>query len=239
MNDNSGFASENAILNALSAETIDRLTPKLERVDMPRSKILYHADEEISHVYFPENAMVSLVAYTEHGQGAEVSVIGREGATGLDTILGSERSSNENIVQLADGAYRIRAQDFRTEFDRGGDVHDETLKFIRKLIVQFSHTALCNRLHSTEMRLSRWLLMCHDRTTSDVLHLTQEFIALMLGANRTTVTMTAIALQNAGFISYTRGTITMLDREGLRAFTCPCYSSITAAYDTPPKQRIN
>jgi CRP-like cAMP-binding protein len=233
MNDIPRPVSQNEVLCALSRETLARLTPMLETVELPRGKILYRADEQVPHVYFPNQAMISLVAYTENGQGAEVSVIGSEGATGLDVVLGSERSSNENIVQLADGAHRIKSQDLQAEFARGGDLHDEVLKFIRKLIVQISHTALCNRLHNTEMRLSRWLLMCHDRSPSDVMQLTQEFIALMLGSNRTTVTMTAIALQNAGFISYTRGTITMIDRKGLEAFTCPCYSSITAAYQSP------
>jgi CRP-like cAMP-binding protein len=230
MNDNSAYVFQNEILNALSDETLGRMRPMLEAQEMPRGKVLYQADAKISHVYFPQRSMISLVAYTEHGQGAEVSVIGSEGATGLDVVLGSDRSSNENIVQLADGAISIKAQDFQAEFARGGDLQAEVLRFIRKLIVQISHTALCNRLHNTEMRLSRWLLMCHDRSSSDVMQLTQEFIALMLGSNRTTVTMTAIALQNAGFISYTRGTIKMIDRKGLEAFTCPRYSSITSAY---------
>jgi CRP-like cAMP-binding protein len=234
MTDKTESVVENDILNALSEDTLGRMRPLLERTEMLRGKILYRADEEISHVYFPDRSMISLVAYTENGQGAEVSVIGCEGATGLDVVLGSDRSSNENIVQLPNGAYRMKAEDFKKEFARNGDLHDEILKFIRKLIVQISHTALCNRLHNTEMRLSRWLLMCHDRSPSDVLQLTQEFISIMLGSNRTTVTMTAIALQNAGFISYTRGTITMIDRAGLEAFTCPCYASITAAYKSFP-----
>ncbi len=234
MPDKSEPVFQNDILRALSAETIERIGPLLERVEMPRGQILYRADEQISKNYFPDRCMISLVAYTENGQGAEVSVIGCEGATGLDVVLGSDRSSNENIVQLANGAYCLKAEDFKKEFSRNGDLHDEILKFIRKLIVQISHTALCNRLHNTEMRLSRWLLMCHDRSLSDEMQLTQEFISIMLGSNRTTVTMTAIALQNAGFISYTRGTITMIDRAGLEAFTCPCYASITAAYESFP-----
>jgi len=230
MNDVSQVLSNNRILRALSSDVLARLVPLLEHVDLPSGKILYRADEVISHVYFPENSMISVVAYTEQGQGAEVSVIGCEGATGLDVILGTDRSSNENITQLADGAYRIKASELKAEFVKGGEVHDLLLMFVRKLIVQISQTALCNRLHNTEMRLSRWLLMCHDRSNADVMQLTQEFIALMLGANRTTVTMTAIELQNAGFISYKRGTITMIDREGLEEFTCPCYATISAAY---------
>ena len=230
MNDVSPVLSKNSILRALSDDTLSRLKPILEHVELPSGKILYRADEVIQYVYFPENSMISVVAYTEEGQGSEVSVIGHEGATGLDVILGSDRSSNENITQLGDGAYRIKTEDLKEEFKSGGEIHDLLLLFVRKLIVQISQTALCNRLHTTEMRLSRWLLMCHDRSGSDVMRLTQEFIAVMLGANRTTVTMTAIELQNAGFISYKRGTITMLDRKGLEEFTCPCYATISAAY---------
>jgi len=230
VNDVSLIPSQNLILRALSDDARNRLNPLLEHVELPSGKILYRADEVINYVYFPENSMISVVAYTEQGQGAEVSVIGHEGATGLDVILGSVRSSNENITQLANDAYRIKTEDLRAEFVKGGELHDLLLLFVRKLIVQISQTALCNRLHNTEMRLSRWLLMCHDRSNSDVMRLTQEFIAVMLGANRTTVTMTAIELQNAGFISYKRGTITMLDRKGLEEFTCPCYATISAAY---------
>src|SRR6476469_7539838 len=169
---------QNDILRALSEETMGRIGPLLERVEMPRGQILYRADEKISKNYFPDRSMISLVAYTENGQGAEVSVIGTEGATGLDVILGSDRSSNENITQLADGAYRIKTADLRAEFAKGGELHTLLLKFVRKLIVQISQTALCNRLHNTEMRLSCWLLMCHDRSNSDVMQLTQEFLAL-------------------------------------------------------------
>jgi len=230
VNDVSLIPSQNLILRALSDDARDRLKPILEHVELSSGKILYRADEVINYVYFPENSMISVVAYTEQGQGSEVSVIGAEGATGLDVILGSVRSSNENITQLANDAYRIKTEDLRAEFVKGGELHDLLLLFVRKLIVQISQTALCNRLHNTEMRLSRWLLMCHDRSNSDVLRLTQEFIAVMLGANRTTVTMTAIELQNAGFISYKRGTITMLDRKGLEEFACPCYATISAAY---------
>ncbi len=230
MNDNSQTATHNQILNALSAETLDRIRPMLEHIQLGQGKVLYAADETISHVYFPERSMISVVAYTEAGQGAEVSVIGSEGATGLDVILGSDRSTNEHITQMANSAWRIKTEDLQAEFSRSGDLHDLLLKFVRKLIVQISQTALCNRLHTTELRLSRWLLMCHDRSQSNVMNLTQEFIAVMLGANRSTVTMTAIELQNAGLISYSRGIITMIDRPGLEAFTCPCYATIAAAY---------
>ena len=230
MNDVSATFTENRILKSLPPEDLERLRPMLERVTLPRGEVLYRPEQAIPHVYFPDRSMISVVAYTENGQGAEVAVIGNEGATGLDVILGSDNAAHEHITQLPDGALRIKAADIRAEFARGGALNDELLSFTRKLIVQISQTALCNRLHTTEKRLSRWLLMCHDRCDSDVMHLTQEFISIMLGSNRTTVTMTAIELQNAGFISYSRGTLTIVDRKGLEAFTCSCYQTITAAY---------
>ncbi len=206
MNDVSGsLYTKNHILNSLPAEHLERLKPLLERVELPLSKILFHPEQKISHVYFPDRSMISVVAYISNGQGTEVAVIGREGVVGLDVVMGSDRATNQHITQLADGALRIKTADIRTEFARGGHFQEQMLLFMRKFIVQISQTALCNRLHTTEKRLSRWLLMCHDRAETDVMQLTQEMIAIMLGSNRTTVTMSAIELQNAGFITYSRG----------------------------------
>lgn len=224
------FHTKNRILGALPAEDLERLEPMLERVTLASGDILFRPDERIEYVYFPDRSMISVVAYTETGQAAEAAVIGSEGAAGLDVILGSDSTINENITQLADSALRIKTADIRAEFARGGVMHDLLLSFTRKLLVQMSQTVLCNRLHTTENRLSRWLLMCRDRSESDVLRLTQEFISIMLGASRTTVTLTAIELQNLGLISYSRGIITIVDRAGLEAYTCSCYGIIRRAY---------
>jgi CRP-like cAMP-binding protein len=230
MNDVS-HSAKNQILSALPADAFERLRPHLEHVDLPLSKVLYGVEEKIKHIYFPEAAMVSVVAYTSDGQGSEVAVIGNEGVTGVSALFGDGVSQFENFTQLAGGAHRIELKLIKEEFSRGGALHDNLLRFTGKMLVQTSQIALCNRLHTTDKRLSRWLLMCHDRAGSDVLRLTQEFLSIMLGANRTTVTMTAIALQDSGFISYTRGKITILDRPGMEAFTCDCYHVVKTAYE--------
>jgi len=230
INDNPEALFKNSILSAISADSLERLRPLMESVDLPLGKVVHHADEQIKHVYFPRNAMVSVVARTEDGQAAEVAVIGGEGAVGLAVLLGAGSTPYETLVQLADGGWRIRTSDIREEFDRQGSLNRVILDFTQKYIVQISQTALCNRLHLVEQRLSRWLLMCHDRYGTNMLPLTQEFLSIMLGANRTTVTMTAIELQRRGLISYSRGKIRVTDREGLEEFTCSCYDIIKKAY---------
>ena len=230
MHDHQGLSTKNKILKALSQEDLARIAPKLEAVDLPHAFVLYKPEEIIEHVYFPINAMISVVTYNEDGQGTETAVIGNEGAAGLDVILGADTAANEFITQLPNGGVRMKTADVREEFGRAGAFQGLLLQFTRRLIVQISQTALCNRIHTTEKRLARWLLMCHDRSPSDTLKLTQEFMSVMLGANRTTVTLTAIELQNAGFISYSRGSLKVLDRPGLEAFTCSCYETIRKAY---------
>jgi len=223
----------NEILASLPDDVLARIYPLLELVETPLGTILYHSGAEIPYIYFPERSMISVVAYTQDGQGAEVAVVGREGATGLDVILGSDFTTNHHVAQIGNVGYRMKTADVRAEFSRNAEFHDRLLHFTRKFIVQISQTALCNRLHITEKRLSRWLLMCRDRSDSNVLHLTQEFISIMLGANRTTVTMTAIELQNLGLIKYSRGLLTIVDRAGLEAFSCDCYATIRDAYSEP------
>jgi CRP-like cAMP-binding protein len=230
MNDVS-HSTKNQILSALPADVVERLRPNLEVVDLPLGEVLYGVEEKIKYIYFPDTAMISVVAYTPDGQGSEVAVIGNEGATGVSALMGVDTSDFENFTQLAGSAARIELKVIQDEFSRGQALHDNLLRFTSKMMIQISQIALCNRLHTTDKRLSRWLLMCHDRAGSDILRLTQEFLAIMLGANRTTVTMTAIALQDTGFISYTRGKITIHDRPGLEAFTCDCYRVIRTAYE--------
>lgn len=224
------FQTNNKILGAISKAELASIIPKLEYVNLASGTVLYHPEETIDYVYFPNRAMISVVAFNAEGQSAEAAVIGSEGATGLDVVMGGDSSLNQHITQIPAEALRMKTADVREEFALCGGFHFELLSFTRKLIIQLSQTALCNRLHTTEKRLARWLLMCHDRSDSDELRLTQEFIALMLGANRTTVTLTAIELQNAGYIAYTRGSITIMDRTGLEAFSCSCYETISKAY---------
>ncbi len=227
----SRLSTNNLILNALPEEDFKRLLPDLESVKLKLGQVLYRTEDLISHVYFPDNSMVSVIAMTAEGQCAEVGVIGREGIIGMDALLGADSTLNENIVQHADGALRININAIKTEFKRTGALHDLLLRFTHLLMIQISQTALCNRLHSLEERLARWLLLCRDRTGTDELQLTQEFLAAMLGANRATVTLSAIALQSTGYIKYRRGHITITDHEGLKDFSCDCYQTVKREYD--------
>lgn len=240
MNDNPSFTTSNNILNSLPDEDRARIADRLERVTLVHGDVLYRPDDKIKHVYFPDQAMVSVVAYTQEGQSAEVAVVGFEGVAGVEVLLGGDLAVNQFVVQLADGAVRMTTADIRAEFARGGAMQALLLQFTRKLLVQISQTALCNRLHTTEKRLSRWLLMCHDRHATDVLNITQEFLSVMLGTTRTSVSITATELQAAGFISYSRGVITVVDRKGLEEFTCPCYDVIRQAYapDIPMRKSL-
>ncbi|MBA3631349.1 MAG: Crp/Fnr family transcriptional regulator [Acidobacteria bacterium] len=225
------LSTRNSILNSLPKEDFERLLPDLEEVNLALGQVLYQAEDPITHVYFPNKAMISVIANTVGGQCAEVGVIGYEGLVGVDVLLGADSALNENLVQHANGALRINTAAIRGEFKRGGALHDSVLRFVRLMMIQVSQTALCNRLHTVEERLSRWLLLCRDRAGTNELQLTQEFLAIMLGTNRATVTMSAIALQSAGYIQYTRGHITVTDHEGLEDFTCECYQTVKTEYD--------
>jgi CRP-like cAMP-binding protein len=227
----SQFSTLNHILNALPAEDFERLLPHLKKVSLSLGQVLYRADEPIKHIYFPDNAMISVIATTSDGQCAEVGVVGREGFSGIDVLMGVDSTSHQGVVQIADGALQISTEAIRKEFKLGGAFHDLSLFYMHAMMMQISQTALCNRLHSIEQRLARWLLMCHDRSASDQLTLTQEFLSIMLGVNRPTVTTAALVLQGGGFIKYSRGKIIVLDREGLEDFACDCYDVVKPEYD--------
>jgi len=232
----SRLSTKNYILNALPEEDFNRLLPDLTPVKLPHGQILYRPDEPIEYVYFPNNSVLSVVAITADGQSVESGVIGREGMAGVNVLMGVDSMPNENIIQLADGALRMSTAAVRREFKRGGALHDLLLRFMHALMIQIGQTTLCNRLHSTDQRLSRWLLICHDRSETNEMKLTQEFLAIMLGADRARVTMSAIALQSTGYIKYSRGNIVVTDREGLEDFTCACYQSVKQEYDRFQKQ---
>ena len=231
MNDVSVSHADNQLLSSLPSDVRQRLTPHLERIDAELNKKIYAPYEEIRHVYFPINSMVSIVASTESGEMAEVGVVGREGAAGIDIAMGANKSPHHSMFQIGGPAYRISGSEFEKEFKRCGDFHDRILSFVQKFYAQVSQTTLCNRLHHVEERLPRWLLMCHDRIDGDLLPLTQEFIALMLGASRVSITLAAKDLQKIGYIKYVRGKITVLDREGLEDGACECYKIVKREYD--------
>ncbi len=233
------LSTSNRILNALPDEDFERIRPDLEEVELVLGQIIYLPEDPIKHVYFLNHAMVSVIATTISGQCAEAGVIGNEGMAGIEVLMGSNNTLNENVIQLPNGALRMSVDAVKREFKRADALHDLLLQFMRLLMLQISQTALCNRLHTVEERLARWLLMCHDRSETDKLRLTQEFLAIMLGTNRATVTMSAITLQNIGMIKYSRGLITITDRDELEHFACECYETIRREYDIPFKGEVH
>jgi len=230
MESNFPQASANSLLGALPASDLRRLRPSLEEVDLPAKTVIHRPDAQITHAYFLTAGMASVVAYADSGLGTEVAIIGREGMTGLPVVMGVDSTPYECVMQVTGAALRMKTPDIRKEFALGGALHDQILEHTYRLLVQISQAVLCNRLHTIEKRLSKWLLAFHDRSDTDVLDLTQEFLAIMLGSTRTSVGLSAIDLQKSGLISYHRGKITIRDRKGLEGFVCECYKIIQEAY---------
>jgi CRP-like cAMP-binding protein len=228
--------TRNYILNTLPDEDYKRLHPGLEEIDLPRGKNIYRPDEPIKYVYFPNSSMISIVTNTSSGESIEAGIIGWEGISGIEVLMGVDSTpNNESMVQIANGAARIKTELIREEFSRGGALQKLALRYMHALLMQVSQTALCNRLHSLEQRLSRWLLMCRDRAGANEVRLTQEFLSIMLGVNRPTVSIAATTLQSAGYIKYSRGRITILDGPKLEKFTCECYSAVKKLWPPPAK----
>ncbi|MGH9872801.1 MAG: Crp/Fnr family transcriptional regulator [Pyrinomonadaceae bacterium] len=217
---------KNRLLAGLSEDEFQRLLPHFEPFEFAHGKVLYEIDEPIKYHYFPFGAVVSLVTQMEDGKIVEVALVGNEGLTGLAFLLGQKTSSERAIVQIPNGGVRIKAGVILKEFMLCGELHDILLRYINSLLRQIAQTAACNASHTIEERLSRWLLMCHDRVDSDQINLTQEFIAEMLGTRRATVNVGAINLQSAGLIKYNRGRIQIMDRRGLEGFACECYEAV-------------
>ena len=222
---------KNRLLAALPENQYQRLLPHLEPFELEHGKILYEIGEAIKYCYFPFDAVVSLVTQMEDGKIVEVGLVGHEGVTGLPFLLGQKKSAERAIVQVPDGGVRAKAEVILKEFERGDGLHGILLRYLNSLLRQVAQTAACNASHTIEERLSRWLLMCHDRVASDQINLTQEFIAEMLGTRRATVNVGAINLQSAGLIKYNRGRIQVMDRPGLERFACECYEAVRKVAD--------
>jgi CRP-like cAMP-binding protein len=219
---------KNKILASLVSflnEEGERLRSRLEPVDLKHGAVLYEIGEQVRHVYFPNNALISLVTEMSDGKIVEVGLVGSDGMSGLTALMGEGTSPERAIVQLPNGAIRAELSAIKEEFMRGGQLQKLLLSYARKLMRQVSQTAACNASHTAEERLSRWLLMCVDRVGGTELKLTQEFMAQMLGTRRATVSLAAMVLQNEMLIRYSRGHITILDRAGLEGFTCECYEA--------------
>ena len=216
----------NRILNALTPSEYELLAVALEPIPLQLGTVLYRPEEAITHVYFPNRGTVSVVSVFEDGATVEVGMVGNEGMFGVGVFLGSISTPLEAVVQLPGDAFRMRADVLKKEFSKGGLLHDLLLRYTQAFITQIAQTAACNRVHPTDGRLARWLLMCADRAHSQELQLTHEFIATMLGARRAGVTEAAGQLQNKGVIKYRRGHITIVDRQGLESISCECYPAV-------------
>jgi CRP-like cAMP-binding protein len=221
----------NYLLADLPGEDCRRLRSDLEHVTFSLGQVIYESGGYLDYAYFPTSSVVSLLYTTEDGSTAEMGMTGNDGVVGVALFLGGDTTPNRAVAQIAGGAFRMKAKVLRQEFARGGPLQRLTLRYTQALITQISQTAVCNRLHSVEKRLCRWLLLSHDRVKSDELFMTQEFISNMLGGRRESVTVSAGRLQDAGLIHYARGHITILDREGLEGVVCECYHIVKEETD--------
>jgi CRP-like cAMP-binding protein len=221
----------NHLLDALPLADVQRWMPLLESVDLPLGHVLYESGEALTHVYFPTTAIVSLLYVMENGASAEIAVVGNEGIVGVSLFMGGESTPSRAVVQSAGHGFRLKANIMKEEFNRAGPVLHLFLRYTQALITQMAQTAVCNRHHTLDQQLCRWLLLSLDRLRGNQLVMTQELIANMLGVRREGVTEGALKLQRAGLISYVRGHITVLDRDGLEERTCECYGVVKKEYD--------
>jgi len=217
---------QNHLLAALPQETFERLAPHLESAALPLGEVLYESGGQLHHAYFPTTAIVSLHYVMENGASAEIAGVGNDGVVGIPLFMGGNTTPSRATVCSSGHAYRLKARLMMEEFNRAGPLMRLMLRYTQALITQMSQTAVCNRHHSMEQQMCRWLLFTLDRSPSSELVMTQELIAGMLGVRREGITETAGDLQRAGLISYRRGHITVLDRVGLEARACECYSVV-------------
>jgi CRP-like cAMP-binding protein len=221
----------NHLLGALPASDLQRWLPQLEPVTMPLGLVLYESGRTLSHVYFPTTAIVSLLYVMENGASAEIAVVGHEGVVGISLFMGGESTPSRAVVQSAGQGLRLRANLIKQEFEQAGPAMHLLLRYTQALITQMAQTAVCNRHHSLDQQLCRWLLLSLDRLPGNELVMTQELIANMLGVRREGVTEAALKLQKIGLIRYSRGRISVLDRPGLEQRTCECYAVVKKEYD--------
>jgi CRP-like cAMP-binding protein len=222
---------QNRLLAALPTDARERLFCELELVPMPLGHVLYESGNQLNHVYFPTTAIVSLLYVMEDGASAEIAVVGNEGIIGIALFMGGETTPNRAVVQSAGHAFRLKGQLLKDEFNRSGVLQHLLLRYTQALLTQMAQTAVCNRHHSVDQQLCRWLLLSLDRLSSSTLTMTQELIANMLGVRREGVTEAAGSLQNAGLIHYSRGRIDVLNRLGLEARACECYAVVKKEFD--------
>ena len=222
---------QNHLLAALPPAIQPRLFPMLGLVPLPLGKVLYESGDTMRYVYFPTDSIVSLLYVMESGASAEISVVGKDGIVGVSLFMGGESTSSRAVVQSAGSAYRLAGQKLKDEFNRHSELMQLLLRYTQSLITQMAQTAVCNRHHSIDQQLCRWLLLSLDRLPDNKLTMTQELIANMLGVRREAVTEAAGKLQKLGVIDYCRGHITVLDRSKLEALSCECYAVVKRESD--------
>src|ERR1700720_1397774 len=222
---------QNHLLAALPASDYQRLASHLELVPMKLGEVLYESGGQLRYVYFPTTSILSLLYVMEDGASAEIAIVGNEGILGISLFMGGESTPSRAVVQSAGHAFRLKAVLLKNEFGRFGPTMHLLLRYTQALITQMAQTAVCNRHHSVDQQLCRWLLLSLDRLQTNELSMTQELIANMLGVRREGVTEAAGKLQDAGLISYRRGQTTVLDRPGLEARSCECYQVIKTEFD--------
>lgn len=222
---------KNRLLAALPTEEYERLLPNLESIPLNFKQVLYNINAPIEYVYFSNNAIGSLITIMENGEAVEVGTVGNEGMVGLPVFLGADTIPGQAFVQIPGDGVRMRTDVFKREVTSDTVLFNLLQRYTQALFNQISQSAACNRLHSIEERLCRWLLMTHDRVGADQFPLTQEFLGQMLGVRRASVSMAASILQKAGFIRYSRGKLTISDRAGMESSSCECYALVKAEFD--------
>jgi CRP-like cAMP-binding protein len=222
---------QNHLLAALPASDYERIAVHLELIPMGLGDVLYESGAKLRYVYFPTTSIVSLLYVMEDGASAEIAIVGNEGILGISLFMGGDTTPSRAVVQSAGHGYRLKAELLKVEFGRFGPSMHLLLRYTQALITQMAQTAVCNRHHSVDQQLCRWLLLSLDRLSSNQLTMTQELIANMLGVRREGVTEAAGKLQDAGLIRYRRGHITVLDRPGIEARACECYQVVRTEFD--------
>jgi CRP-like cAMP-binding protein len=228
---------QNRLLSVLSRDLQIRLLPRMEKISLPLKQILYEPGELITHAYFPLSGVVSLVLTLKGGETVEVATVGNEGLVGTPLLLGTERSTLKAVCQVSGQALKMRADNLKRSVEEFPELNALVRRYAQGLFDQIAHTTACNHVHSVQARMCRWLLMTHARVGADEFHLTQEFLAQMLGVRRPSVTVAAGQLQRAGLIRYQRGRIRIADRPGLEAGACECYETVRQEIDrliSPP-----
>jgi len=223
--------SKNHLLSDLPSDEFKRIFSHLEEASLELGQVLYESGDRLEYIYFPTTAIISLLYIMENAATAEIGVVGNEGFLGVPLVLGGETTPNRAVIQSAGEALRMKSKALKAEFERGAVFHNLLLRYTQALLTQISQTAVCNRLHSLEQQLCRWLLLSHDRLDSDKLVMTHDLISNMLGVRREGVTLAAAKLVKRHLIKNVRGTITVLDRQGLEGLVCECYQVVNIEYN--------